>query len=316
MLCVSANDMHTKNAVEERTIYILKNMMTKLYLTFVFTFCLLGNIKAQTFNSINGNSQTGLRADSIAKKILDTAKYKVGYVYRFAPDSVVPSMKKEAHTLLEIGDHYSVFCDRYRLAHDSIVDRLARKNDAGTMALGEIVGTLKKAKFDENIVFDYSAKKETVQKTIGYLHHYQYNEPLTTPEWELAEGDTTILGYHCNKAITTLFGRSYVAWYAPDLAMPYGPYKFNGLPGLALRVADTQGQFDFSAESIEKADGYVPIYLLAHKEIIKTSRKNVRKAYANFCADPLSALSGQGISVSEEDKARVQSRPYNPIERD
>ena len=58
----------------------IKNMMTKLYLTFVFTFCLLGNIKAQTFNSINGNSQTGLRADSIAKKILDTAKYKVGYV--------------------------------------------------------------------------------------------------------------------------------------------------------------------------------------------------------------------------------------------
>jgi GLPGLI family protein len=271
---------------------------------------------AQTISIVNGGSRTGLRTDSIAKKVLGTAQYKVGYVYHFSPDSLAPSIKNTARTLLKIGDHYCSFSDQYRLAFDSITDAMARKSDASTMALGAMMGALRKAKFDENIVFDLQSKKETVQKIIGVLHTYQYDEPLTTPNWKLEEGDTTILGYPCSKATTTLFGRDYVAWYAPDLAMPYGPYKFNGLPGLVLRVTDTRGLFDFSAESIEKAAGYDPIYLLTKKEIIKTSRKNVRKAYANYCADPLSSLAGQGITVPEESRSKVQSKPYNPIERE
>lgn len=117
---------------------------------------------AQTFGTVNGSSRTGLRADSIAKKVLGTAQYKVGYVYHFSPDPLAPSKKKTAHTLLKVGDHYCSFSDQYRLAFDSITDAMARKNDASTMAMGAMIGTLRKAKFDENIVFDLQSKQETV----------------------------------------------------------------------------------------------------------------------------------------------------------
>jgi hypothetical protein len=39
---------------------------------------------------------------------------------------------------------------------------MARKKDASTMAMGSMIGALRKAKFDENIVYDLQSKQETV----------------------------------------------------------------------------------------------------------------------------------------------------------
>jgi GLPGLI family protein len=34
------------------------------------------------------------------------------------------------------------------------------------------------------------------------------------------------------KATCKWFGNDYIAWYAPDIAVPFGPNIFYGLPGL------------------------------------------------------------------------------------
>ena len=178
-----------------------------------------------------------------------------------------------------------------------------------------MLSTLKKTQFKEGIVFDKNKSQYIVQRTAGLRNKkYQYVENCPPMKWKLMEGDSTIAGYKCNKAETELFGRTYIAWYSPDIVMPYGPYKFNGLPGLVLRITDTRGHFDFLLNGLEKVHGYKPIYLWAKADIVKTNRETVRKIYKNYCADPVSALTSSGVTIPDDVKATVSAKPYNPME--
>ena len=134
-------------------------------------------------------------------------------------------------------------------------------------------------------------------------------------KWELLQGDSTIAGYQCQKAKTRLFGRDYIAWYAPEVELPYGPYKFCGLPGLIFKVQDTEDNFSFTLTGLQKVKGYAPIYMYDKSAVTKSSRKAVRQMYKNYCADPVKALTGDGsITVSTDVAATVNAKPYNPIE--
>lgn len=255
------------------------------------------------------------KSDSIAKKILEPAKYIATYTYKYARDAAHPEDKREGLTVLEIGDRYNRYCDYYMLKFDSVMDRAARTNASMAEVTPSSLAALKNLKFNENIVIDKQKNVETVQRTAGTITKYQYKEDCPQLKWEMLDGDTIIAGYHCSKAKTSLFGRDYVAWYAPEINMPYGPYKFNGLPGLVLAVTDTADNFEFTLDGLQKADRYVPIYLWNDKDIVKTSRNTVRKIYKNYCADPVGALTSDGsVTVSDEVKATVDPKPYNPIE--
>ena len=134
-------------------------------------------------------------------------------------------------------------------------------------------------------------------------------------KWELLQGDSTIAGYQCQKAKTRLFGRDYIAWYAPDVELPYGPYKFYGLPGLIFKVQDTQNNFIFTLTGLQKVKSYTPIYMYDKSAVTKSTRKTIRQMYKNYCADPIKALTGDGsITVSADVAATVNAKPYNPIE--
>lgn len=277
-------------------------------------FCIGLSLSAQ---SVNWNkSYSHVKADSIAKQILEPAQYLVSYTYRFVKDAAYPNDKRTGMTILQIGKQYNRFCDFYELRFDSICDETSR----GTIPLIEssplMLSALKKSLFTESIVINKLKNKEIIQRTAGIrTKRYQYEEDCPILKWEILEGDTTIAGYHCNKAKTRLFGRDYIAWYSTEVNIPYGPYKFNGLPGLIFRVVDTQEHFEFLLNGLQKTNKYIPIYIWNNKDIVKTNRKTVRKIYKNFCSDPVSTLTSEGnIQIPDDVKATVSPKPYNPIE--
>ncbi len=56
-------------------------------------------------------------------------------------------------------------------------------------------------------------------------------------DWNIiADSVKTILGYDCLMAETTFRGRSWKVWFAIDLPLSIGPWKFSGLPGLILHA--------------------------------------------------------------------------------
>ena len=87
---------------------------------------------------------------------------------------------------------------------------------------------------------------------------FVYTEPAGDFDWELQDDTMTIEGLLCQKAICEFGGRTWVAWFSPDIAFSSGPYKFQGLPGLIVSVHDTQDHWKFKIREIERPEaGYV-----------------------------------------------------------
>ena len=209
------------------------------------------------------------------------------YDYKYARDAKYPNEKRQGITVLQIGDRYNRFCDYYDLCFDSICDSGVREKKTLADVTPKMMAALRNSKFTESIVVDKKQSKATVQRTAGLKNKtYEYEENCPEMAWELLDGDTIILGYHCNKAQTSYAGRDYIAWYTPELNLPYGPYKFGKLPGLILKVTDTKDNFDFEMTGFRKVSSFTPIYKWSSKDIEKTTRGRVRKIYKNFCADP------------------------------
>lgn len=62
----------------------------------------------------------------------------------------------------------------------------------------------------------------------------------------------TILGLLCNQLFFTFRGRHYEAYYAPEIPIPDGPYKFIGAPGLILEAISFDQSVQINAISITK----------------------------------------------------------------
>ncbi|WP_375712327.1 GLPGLI family protein [Mesonia ostreae] len=69
-------------------------------------------------------------------------------------------------------------------------------------------------------------------------------------KWQLENDFKMISGYRCQKATIRFRGRNYIAWFAPKIPLPYGPWKLNGLPGLILEAYDDTKEVYFSANQI------------------------------------------------------------------
>lgn len=278
-----------------------------LLILLISTTCL----SAQTldFSKLEG------RWDTTKTVQFEPAQYQIVYDYKYAKDAKYPDAKRTAVTILRIGTQHNMFIDYGQLTFDSISASIARGESQATSAGPKLIGALKSIGFQELILLNRETKKEFIQRKAGGLQRYQYEEEAPQLKWELLQGDSTIAGYQCQKAKTRLFGRDYIAWYAPDVELPYGPYKFYGLPGLIFKVQDTQNNFVFTLIGLQKVKSYTPIYMYDKSAVTKSTRKTVRQMYKNYCADPIKALTGDGsITVSADVAATVNAKPYNPIE--
>lgn len=129
-----------------------------------------------------------------------------------------------------------------------------------------------------------------------------YDEPLTEVEWQIGNSVKNILGYECIEAVTDYHGRRWTAWFAPDVPVPFGPWKLHGLPGLILKAEADNGN-SFVATGIEKTDRIIsPMYLdneydrkdrkkaLAENEYYLNNRESILKARlggtVQFAYDP------------------------------
>lgn len=71
---------------------------------------------------------------------------------------------------------------------------------------------------------------------------------MEIPIWEFEDTTTVVCGHLCQRAVTDYLGRKWIAWYAPSIPVPAGPWLLWGLPGLILRAGDSEGLFVFEAK--------------------------------------------------------------------
>lgn len=110
----------------------------------------------------------------------------------------------------------------------------------------------------ECIVFKhYPAADRMLVHDVVSRECYKYTESMQQlQQWELTDETMEILGFLCTKATTKWRGRNYTAWFTPEVPISDGPHKFCGLPGLIVKVEDSDdGHYLFELKGIQQIAG-------------------------------------------------------------
>lgn len=155
--------------------------------------------------------------------------------------------------------------------------------------------------FDFKIFKDFKngifKKFETIQfTTFASSSNFQ-------PNWQLLPEYKTILGYKTQKAKINFGGRVWNAWYALDIPITDGPYKFYGLPGLILEVGSTDREYVFTCQGIKKIEtqnivlpGHSIEYGTAENEL--KIKKKIIEDPASLYRSRIQSLKSNGMSMS------------------
>lgn len=220
---------------------------------------------------------------------IDKYNYIVSYKYTFQKDKTDLNSTDYEDMILLINDEKSYFMSRTTFQKDTLFTKHRPSSIAEAMEA--------RKKFPKNRV-----KFEIEKNKVDNINSY-YEKVFTTTfrakykkdiiSWKLINEKRTINGYVCRKAETSFAGRNYKAWYAEELPISDGPYKFQGLPGLILEVTDDKKEHSFIMNGLEKK----PIeYAPSHKNVVEANMKEIQAGRANL----MNNIKNSGFNVSPE----------------
>ena len=280
--------------------------MHKIYFTTMLLFVFRSSILAQDFNKV-------ANYENIEKyKVLDSAYMKCTYHLIYLKDSTKPDEKSKDRQVLLIGKNTSKYYSQYALDYKLSMMELLKTNKR----VEGIPGNSEKGAWSFEVFKNYPKGKITVTDIASMvLGNFYYEEEIPVFKWNFFPVEQKIvLDYKCNKAITSFRGKDFIAWYAPDIPVDNGPWKFGGLPGLIMRIEDTKGHFIYECIGLENLKRKEPVkyYLVQYQ---KVSRQDLMKLYRRFHDNLKSYLEslGHNVDVKKGAEAELKS-PYNPIE--
>ena len=251
----------------------------------------------------------------IDKEIFDTANVSVFYDYGSKDDFSGPAIKYSEVVLL-IGEKYLGTFDWRSLQVDSINDDyfFNKRGNWDDFANEVLNNERLSSAYNYPVVVDLD-KQEAILRLSIFSLCYKYKQQLPNIEWKLENEEKKIKGIRCLKATCRFGGRDWTAWYAPEYPMPYGPYLFQGLPGLIMQVVDTKKNFAFKFKGIERNVQGRCVYFQKIEAEIETTRDKAREGIKNFCKDPTAAMKASGVIPKGSPLGNISSSLYyNPIE--
>ncbi len=82
-----------------------------------------------------------------------------------------------------------------------------------------------------------------------FKYMYAETEKLN---WEILKEKKKVGQYNAQLARCNAYGRIWYAWFTIEIPLSYGPYKFNGLPGLIVSLNDSENKLIFTLENYKK----------------------------------------------------------------
>ncbi|RRQ47136.1 GLPGLI family protein [Chryseobacterium sp. SC28] len=200
--------------------------MKKLFFLFVTLFC-FGKVMSQTDRYIY---QTEVNPDTIN----------------------LVNMKVET-TYLDIKGNQSLFISESKLLQDSLRTVLRQQENTEVKKSKKDKSAFPKMPNGKSIqptFFDYFIIKNLEDRSVQMVEnigskqvYYQEDRKM---DWDISPQTAEFNHYKVQKATMTFGGRNWTAWFAPEIKIPDGPYKFLGLPGLILKLEDDKGDYRFS----------------------------------------------------------------------
>lgn len=174
------------------------------------------------------------------KEVVDTARLMAVYGH-WMHDEVLDDDKYE-DDILAIGKNNSLYSSYGTFRIDSTFH--ARYPNGGTnmewfgCAAGKDMHLKQTRK-------NFKSSSLTDRIEIGF-NYYVYSETIPEMNWEITDTTANFKELSCVKARCHFRGRDWTAWFAPDIPVSDGPWKFHGLPGLIIYVSDKEKTHIFS----------------------------------------------------------------------
>ena len=247
--------------------------------------------------------------------IVDSCSIRVSYA--FNAEDIRNFETYDDLQRLEIGMHLSKYYSFFLYNNDSLVTDHVKKNPnvptrPNWLGVKRKLPLWSEYRYSEYFKdFSNNTITEYIRMPWGSIPPYQTSENIPVQQWNIHDSTLIILGYVCQKATCQFRGRNYIAWFTMDIPIQQGPWKFGGLPGLILKVYDSDNLLVFESINIENFKRKYPIKKMVKYEIfVKTERTKLlklkRQIYENYPKTAGITLTGKGEDYPQ--------KPYYPLE--
>lgn len=254
----------------------------------------------------------------------DQARLECFYRLTYRPDSTAPATRTETMRL-QVGSKWSRFESLTALRGDSMLTATVTAAEAQAKATGttptiNMDGTYRSG-FRGQVIFKTpTALQVLVTDKMGTVP-YTYTEPVPVA-WAIGTATTTLAGYACQQATATWGGRTWQAWFTREVPVADGPYKFYGLPGLIVQVADTRQHYVYELVALRPLLAPVALMLpnpkaqaIAKDKFVAGKAAYTRNAMAQMLASGNVRFKTTEEEAQAQQKARERAkRPTNPVE--
>ncbi|MFP3596937.1 GLPGLI family protein [Chryseobacterium sp. SIMBA_029] len=197
------------------------------------------------------------------------------YEYRFVPDSTNKQNVLKEPMFLDIGNKISIFSSQRKYISDSTIIADSKQGKFG-MPPSDLIILYRIEKIDGKVFY----------KTNDYgLDRIKVDDDRKI-EWKVLPDKQKIGEFNTQKAVTNFGGRRWTAWFTTEIPLQDGPYKFQGLPGLIIKIEDSTNSHSFELAEISnlKEIGYPE----RGKETKETSFNlaDFKKYYLQYRNDP------------------------------
>lgn len=245
---------------------------------------------------------------------LDSAYIKVAYRYTHIRKPPRPRPLTD-NLILSVGYRTSAFFSPITLEIDSLFasqegEELFMKRFSDAFDKGIILSK----KFSSYIFKNYPHEGTTTVTDAISSDAYIYEDSLHDQQWQMTDSIKSILNYQCQMATCQYRGRSWTAWFCPDIPISNGPWLLGGLPGLILEAYDAEDLYHFTAVGMENISN-TPIVIIRNpnmKGYVQTTRVDFLKAKERYTLNPMATIEAQtGLKLGED---HPNTESYEPIE--
>jgi GLPGLI family protein len=189
--------------------------------------------------------------------------------------------------------------------HDSIiigsVDPANNPSPQSMLTTAEKLDKLPKARVD--IVIRKNFRQQDMLVIANVLNDpYAYKEPMPLMQWNIDDEKVQIGSFECQHATTVFRGRKYNAYFSASFPFSDGHYKFSGLPGLIVKIADEKNEIEWSLVGFSKTNKLVTWMEFFQPKM--QSRKVIHELKKKYFLDPfaMAEMGGKQVRMDEETK--------------
>lgn len=214
------------------------------------------------------------------------------YELTFKPKKDSAKVEK-VMTVLDITKQKSVYRDYTIIAQDSMIKvQIEAMQKSGVFK--DMSKSIRMPKFSEKIDKFYPEMKvlyiERVANgftpiNIGYSENLKFN-------WKVLNEKEKIGAYNTQKATVDFGGRKWTAWFSTDLPFQDGPYKFYGLPGLIIKIEDSEKNYSWVLQGNKKIENWEEVSYAekvsgGNAKVTEVPKEKFYKTFNDFKKDPL-----------------------------